>query len=137
MASFIWTWPLESAIWVITAHRTSEGVANGTCTQVGVWMTYKCRTGMEQRKLYNVRDLPHGERLVFGSLGGGAHIPPSCSWWIRPNGNSYPRTRSSSPRIMRSSSSVFLAPTRSSLTFATNRCLIKAQLLDPFFTNSL
>ena len=73
---------------------------------------------MDQRELYNIRDLPQGKGAGFGSLGGGAQVPPSCSWWIRPDGNSYPRTRSSFPRIMRSSSSVFLAPTRSSLTSA-------------------
>ena len=114
----MWTWPLDSAIWVITAHRTLEGVADGVCTQVWAWITNKCRTRMDQRELYNVRDLPQGRGAGFCSLGGGAQIPPSCSWWIRLDENSYPRMRSSFFRIVSSSSFVFLAPTRSSLTSA-------------------
>ena len=129
----MWTWPLDSAIWVTTAHRTSEEVADGMCTQVGAWMTNKCRTRMDPRGLYNVRDLPHGGDRFFGSLGGGAHIPPSCSWWIRPDGNSYLQTRSSSPRTMRLSSSVFLTSTQSSLTSA----LTIASSKPSYWTHSL
>ena len=49
---------LDSVIYVTTAHRTSEGVADGTCTQVWTWMINKCRTRMDQREIYKVRDLP-------------------------------------------------------------------------------
>ena len=46
----MWTWPLNSAIGVTTAHKASERVANGTCFQVWAWMTNKCRTKMTQKK---------------------------------------------------------------------------------------
>ena len=129
----MWTWPLSSAIWVITAHKTSEGVADGTCTQVWAWKTNKCRTRMDQRELYNVRDLPQWRPPRVCSLGRRAQIPPSCSWWIRPDGNSYPRMRSLFPRIVSPSSFVFLAPTRSSLTSA----LIVASSRPNTWTHSL
>ena len=112
----MWMWRLDSAIWVTTAHKALEGVFDGTYTQVWAWMTNKCRTRRDRRELYNVRDLPRGRGAEFCSLGGGAQIPPSCPWWVRPDGNSYPRSRSSFPRIVSPSNSVFLVPTRSSLT---------------------
>ena len=36
-------------------------------------MTNKCGTRMDQKELYNVRDLPHVERMVFAPWGEG-HI---------------------------------------------------------------
>ena len=36
-------------------------------------MTNKYRTRMDQRELYNVRDLPHVERLVFAPWGEGTY----------------------------------------------------------------
>ena len=75
-------------------------------------MTNKCMTRMDRRELYKVRDLPQGEREK------GAQFPSSCPWWIRPDGNSYPRTRSSFPRIVSPSTSMFLTPTWSSPTYA-------------------
>ena len=56
--------------------------------------------------------------LGLGSLVKGAQIPPLCFGWVKSYGNSYPRTRSSFPQMVRLSSSVFLVPTQSSLTSA-------------------
>ena len=55
----MWTWPLDSAIEATTAHRVSEGVADGTCTQVWAWMTNKCRKRMNQRKGYIISEICH------------------------------------------------------------------------------
>ena len=113
----MWTWPLDNVIWVTTAHRTLEGVADGTCTQVWVWMTNKCRTMMDWRELYKGRDLLQEKGVGgFAPWVGGARILPSWPWWIKPNGNSYPQMKSSFPQIVSPSTSVFLAPTRSSPT---------------------
>ena len=105
---------------ITTAHRTSEGVADGMCTQVWAWMTNKCKTRMDQREIYKVRDLPYrgwwGWFLLLRKEG--AQIPPSRSQQIRPDRDSYPRTRSSFPHIVSPSTSVFLASTRSSPTLA-------------------
>ena len=35
-----------------TAHRAPERVADGTCTQVWVWMTNKCKMMMNGREGY-------------------------------------------------------------------------------------
>ena len=48
----------------------SEGMADGTCTKIWAWMTNKCRTRMDQRELYNVKDLPQEE-----GPGGGGGVP--------------------------------------------------------------
>ena len=48
----MWMIPLDSAMGATTAHRASEGVADGTCTQVWAWMTDKCRRRMNGRKGY-------------------------------------------------------------------------------------
>ena len=109
----MWTWPLDSAIWVTTAHKASEGVVDGTCTQVWTWMTNKYRMRIEQKEIYNARDLPQEGGFFPGKRGTDS---PSCSWWVRPYGNSYPWMGRSFPWIVRPSSFVFLAPTRSSIT---------------------
>ena len=49
-----------------------------------------------------------------GGGGGKAQVPPSCLWWIRLDGSSYHRARSSFPRTVSPSIPVFLIPTRSS-----------------------
>ena len=92
----MWTWPLDSAIGATTAHRASEGVANGMCTQVWAWMTNKCRKRMNQREGYITSKISHK-----GRAGG--------SWEARRDGNSHPRTRSPFPRGVRPSGSMFLA----------------------------
>ena len=96
----MWTWPLDRVIKATTTHKASEGVADGTCTQVWAWMTNKCRERMNQRKGYIISDISHKKR-------GG-------SWEVRLDGNSYPQTRSPSPWGVGPSGSVFLAPTWSS-----------------------
>ena len=49
----------DSAIEATTAHRASEEVADGTCTQVWAWMTNKCRKRMNQREGYIISDISH------------------------------------------------------------------------------
>ena len=97
----MWTWPLDSAIRATATHRAPKGVADGTCTQVWAWMTNKCRERMNQKKWYITLEISH--------KGAGG-----CSWEVRLGGNSYPRTRSPSPRGVGPSGAVFLAPTWSS-----------------------
>ena len=60
LTPFMWTWPLDSATEATAAHKASEGVTDGTFTQVWAWMTNKCRKMMGQKKkmIYNIRDLP-------------------------------------------------------------------------------
>ena len=41
-------------------------------------------------------------------------VPPSCLWWIKPDGSSYHRARSSFPQTRSPSILVFLIPTRPS-----------------------
>ena len=55
---FMWRKLLNNAALTTTTHRKSEGVSDGTGTQVGAQMINKCKTKMTQRELYNVRDLP-------------------------------------------------------------------------------
>ena len=118
----MWTWPLDSAIGVTTAHRTPEGMVDGTCTQLWAWMTNKCRERMNQKKWYITSEISHKRRGARG-----------CSWEVRLDENSYPRTRSPSPRGVRSSGSVFLAPTCSSPTSTQ----VVAPLEPSFWTHSL
>ena len=101
----MWTWPLDSAIGATTAHRAPEGVADGMCTQVWAWMTNKCRKRMNQKKWYITLEISHKRRGAGG-----------CSWEVRLDGNSYPLTRSPSPRGVGPSGSVFLAHSWSSPT---------------------
>ena len=70
---------------------------------------------MDQKKIYITKEIFHKEG---GSLrrGGGGGIAPWHTWWVRLDGNSYPRTGSSLPWIVRPSSPMSLAPTWSSLT---------------------
>ena len=109
----MWTWPLGSAIWVTAAHRTSEGVADGTCTQVWAMMTNKCRIRMDRRKIYKIRDL---SQVKGGSPGWGEghrfllHASSeSDQMGVRTIGQG-----ARSPQIASPSTSVFLVPTRSS-----------------------
>ena len=102
----MWTWPLDSAIGATIAHRVPEGVADGTCTQVWAWRTNKCRERMNPKKWYITSEISH-------KGGGGAR---GCSWEVRLDVNSYPRTRSLSPQGVGPFGSVFLAPTWSSPT---------------------
>ena len=48
----MWTWPLDSAMGAIAAHRAPERVANGMCIQVWAWMTNKCRRMMNEGEGY-------------------------------------------------------------------------------------
>ena len=54
-----------------------------------------------EEKPYKVRDLPRRRGLRGG--GGGkkeTQVPPSRLWWIKPDGSSYHRERSSFPRTV-------------------------------------
>ena len=67
-------WPLDSAIGDTTAHRASEGVADGTCSQVSAWMTNKCKKRMNQRKEYIISEISHkggGDEAGIHILGWG------------------------------------------------------------------
>ena len=76
------------------------------------WLT-GVGSGWIEVKPYKVRDL-HKKRGAPWGGGGEAQVPPLGLWWIKPNGSSYHRVRSSFPRTMSPSIPVFLIPTRSS-----------------------
>ena len=48
LTPLMWMWPLDSAMGATAAHRASERVADGTCTQVWAWMINKCRRRMNR-----------------------------------------------------------------------------------------
>ena len=48
----MWIWPLDNAMGATAAHKASERVVDGTCTQVWVWMTNKCRRRMNRGEGY-------------------------------------------------------------------------------------
>ena len=56
LAAFMWRRPLNDAVLATTTHKKPKMVSDGTCTQVRVQMTNKCRIEMVQREIYNVRD---------------------------------------------------------------------------------
>ena len=56
LATFIWRKHLNSETLVITTHRESEEMSDGTDTQVKSQMNDKCRVKMIQRELYNVKN---------------------------------------------------------------------------------
>ena len=47
---------LNSETLVITTYRESEGVSDGTDTQVKSQMNDRCRVKMIQRELYNIKN---------------------------------------------------------------------------------
>ena len=61
LVAFMWKRPLNSATLVITTHKKSKKVSDGTGTQVRAQMINKCRIKMIPRELYNVRDPPYPE----------------------------------------------------------------------------
>ena len=56
LAAFLWKRYLNSETLVITTHRESEEVFDGTNTQVKPQMNDKCRIKMIQKELYNVKN---------------------------------------------------------------------------------
>ena len=87
LTPFMWTWPLDSATGATAAHKASEGVTDGTFTQVWAWMTNKCRKMMGQKKkmIYNIRDLPQEGGKLLGNEGrweftslDDESFPPGC-----------------------------------------------------------
>ena len=56
LAAFMWRRHLNSETLVITTHRESEEMSDGTDTQVKSQMNDKCRVKMIQRELYNVKN---------------------------------------------------------------------------------
>ena len=44
----MWTLPLDNALGATTAHKAPERMADGTCTQVGAWITNKCKRKMNE-----------------------------------------------------------------------------------------
>ena len=58
LATFMWRRPLNSAALATTTHRRSEGVSDGTSTQVGTQMINKCRMKRVEERLYNGKDPP-------------------------------------------------------------------------------
>ena len=101
----MWTWPLDNAKRATAAHRKSERVADGTCTQVWAWMTNKCRRRMNQGKGYITSKISQKKKRKKKR---------KSSWEARGDGNSHPRTRSPFPLGVGPSDSMFLAPTWSS-----------------------
>ena len=84
------------------------------------WLT-GVGSGWTEAKPYKVRDLPQEKGGSLGGVGVGvgvggreAQVPLSSLWWIRPDGSSYHRARSSFSRTESSSIPVYLIPTRSS-----------------------
>ena len=58
LAAFIWGRPLNSAALATTTHRRSDGVTDGTTTQVVTQMINKCKVKRVQEGLYNGKDSP-------------------------------------------------------------------------------
>ena len=86
----MWTWLLDSALGATAAHRALERVADGTCTQVGAWMTNKCRRRMNQGEGYITWEISQmkgwrvpgkWEELVIHILGRGVLSP----WDVGPS----------------------------------------------------
>ena len=58
LATFMWRIPLNSAALATTTYRRSNGVSDGTSTQVAIQMINKCRVKRVQEGLYNGKDPP-------------------------------------------------------------------------------
>ena len=58
LVAFVWIRPLSSAALATTTHRRSEGVSNGTSTQITTQMINKCRIKRVQEGLYKGKDPP-------------------------------------------------------------------------------
>ena len=56
----MWRKPLNNAVLATTTHRRSEGMSDGTSTQVATQMINKCRVKRVQEGLYNGKDPPDG-----------------------------------------------------------------------------
>ena len=56
LAAFMGRKHLNSETLVITTYRESEGVSDGTDTQVKSQMNDRCRVKMIQRELYNIKN---------------------------------------------------------------------------------
>ena len=56
----MWRKPLNNAVLATTTHRRSEGMSDGTITQVATQMINKCRVKRVQEGLYNGKDPPDG-----------------------------------------------------------------------------
>ena len=54
----MWKKPLNSAALATTTHRRSEGMSDGTSTQVAMQTINKCRVKRVQDGLYNGKDPP-------------------------------------------------------------------------------
>ena len=55
LTTFMWRKLLNSATLVITTHRKSKRVSDGTDTQIRSQLINNCRVKMVQNELYNVR----------------------------------------------------------------------------------
>ena len=64
----MWMWPLDSTLGATAAHRAPEIMADETCTQVGAWMTNKCRRRMNKSGGYITSEISQVERRR-GALG--------------------------------------------------------------------
>ena len=58
LVTFMWRRSLNSAILTTTTHRRSEGVSDGTSTQVATQIINKCRVKKVQEGLYKGKDPP-------------------------------------------------------------------------------
>ena len=58
LATFMWRIPLNSAALATTTYRRSNGVSDGTSTQVAIQMINKCRVKRVQEGLYKEKDPP-------------------------------------------------------------------------------
>ena len=61
---------------VTTAHRAPERVADGTCTQIGAWMTNKCRRRMNEGGGYIISEISQ----VKKERGGAKLLGSERSW---------------------------------------------------------
>ena len=58
LAAFMWRRPLNSIALATTTHRKPQRMSDGTGTQVEAQMINKCRMGMVQQEVYNVKGPP-------------------------------------------------------------------------------
>ena len=58
LVAFMWRRPLNSAALATTTHRRSEGMFDGTSTQVATQMINKCKVKRVQEGIYNGKDPP-------------------------------------------------------------------------------
>ena len=108
-------WTVLSRSQQLTEHQKEQLMGRALKCGQG-WLT-GVGSGWIEKKPYKVKDLLRGKGEGASGREGGekeTQVPPSCLWWIEPDGSSYHWARSSFPRTVSPSIPVFLIPTRPS-----------------------